>query len=172
MTSLLLDSELPFVFVPIIFMFVFAVFIISFAAKYKKDRTEREARTHTERAPIETQPTNPKPYLDTLRERQSQRRGSAHETEHHHVGNSVVSNTDGHTHVGSDEEEVYDVIVGSLGEVNDEGCVDLNGIRLIAHDIAYDTENGKKRDYSKVVSAAILGDVINTPRFKKPYGRK
>lgn len=74
-----------------------------------------------------------------------------------------------HEHLG--EEEHYDEIVGSLGEINDEGCEDLAGVRFIAHDIAYEITD-TQADYSKVAQAMVVGDILNNPRFKKPYTRK
>ena len=71
---------------------------------------------------------------------------------------------DAHTHLG--EEEHYEKIVGSLGEVDDEGCADLDGIRLIAHDEAYDGET-QSRNYSEIVKAIVLGEVLDKPGFKK-----
>ena len=76
---------------------------------------------------------------------------------------------DRHEHLG--EEEHYEEIVGSLGEVNDEGCEDLSGVRFIAHDMAYEI-NDEHADYSKVAQAMVLGEILNQPRFKKPYSHK
>ena len=72
---------------------------------------------------------------------------------------------DKHTHVG-DETESYDKIVGSLGEVEDEGCVDLNGIRLISHDEAYESV-AEKQNYEEIVKAMVLGEALANPAFKK-----
>ena len=78
---------------------------------------------------------------------------------------------DAHDHGHTGEEEHYEEIVGSLGEVNDEGCEDLSGVRFIAHDLAYDTsENGQ--DYTQLAKAMVLGEIINNPRFKSPYTKK
>ncbi len=78
-----------------------------------------------------------------------------------------VADVRAHSHKG--EEEHYEQIVGSLGDVNDEGCADLDGVRLIAHDAAYDTTPDGARDYSATVRAMVLGEVLNEPRFKHPY---
>ncbi len=71
-----------------------------------------------------------------------------------------------HEHHG--KEERYQEIVGSLGEVNDEGCSELNGIRLISNDIAYALNDDKNDfDLKKVGRAMIIGEVINDPAYKK-----
>lgn len=85
------------------------------------------------------------------------------------AGDVHVADAKAHGHKG--EEEHYDEIVGSLGDVNDEGCADLDGVRFIAHDAAYDGEEGA-RDYTAVVRAMVLGEILNEPRFKHPYRRK
>ena len=74
---------------------------------------------------------------------------------------------DNHTHIGNDEER-YDKIVGSLGEVDDEGCEDLNGVRLIAHDEAYEGVV-EKQNYDEIVKAMVLGEAIANPAFKKRH---
>lgn len=89
---------------------------------------------------------------------------------HTHNGNKVVANSDGHTH-NADNEERYEKIVGSLGEVDDEGCLDLDGVRLIMDDVAYSSDT-ESRDYSEIVKAVVLGDIINNPRFKTNYRKK
>ena len=74
-----------------------------------------------------------------------------------------------HGHTG--REEHYEEIVGSLGEVNDEGCADLSGVRFLADDIAYDLQEQDKVDYNRIAQAMVLGEIVNTPRFKSPYSR-
>lgn len=74
-----------------------------------------------------------------------------------------------HGHKGV--EEHYPSIVGSLGEINDEGCADLEGVRFIEHDVAYERSD-EQRDYTDVVRLMVLGEVLNDPRFKSPYHRK
>ena len=78
---------------------------------------------------------------------------------------SISYDTDYHEHVG-DEEERYEKIVGSLGEVDDEGCIDLDGIRLIAHDEAYESET-ESRNYTEIVKAMVLGEVLDKPAYKR-----
>ncbi len=77
---------------------------------------------------------------------------------------------DAHEHAHLGEEEHYEEIVGSLGDVNDEGCADLDGVRFIAHDIAYETQKyADSPEYGKVARVMILGEILNSPRFKNPY---
>ena len=80
-----------------------------------------------------------------------------------------VEDSRAHEHLG--EEEHYEEIVGSLGEVNDEGCQDLAGVRFLAHDIAYELQNESDVDYDRLAQAMVLGEIINTPRFKTPYSK-
>lgn len=139
--------------IPIV-LFAFGIALISIAvAVGKKKRQEAEK------------------WAARQMQNQQQRINSAKNTSqskkcdvHTHVGNRAIAR-DGHEHFGSDEER-YDKIVGSLGEVDDEGCDDMDGIRLIAHDEAYDVdvENG---DYSEIVKAMVLGEAIGNPSFKK-----
>ncbi len=70
-----------------------------------------------------------------------------------------------HGHKGT--EEHYEEIVGSLGDVNDEGCADLDGVRFISHDAAYDGDDSAPTDYNDILRLMVLGDVLNTPRFKR-----
>ena len=79
---------------------------------------------------------------------------------------------DAHEHAHLGEEEHYEEIVGSLGDVNDEGCEDLNGVRFIAYDVAYDTNVDGEHDYTELAKVMVLGDIINTPRCRAPYTRK
>lgn len=111
-------------------------------------------------------------YLDSLRKRRAAVHESTNtESTHAHSGDTVISKADGHVHYGGSDEEHYDEIVGSLGEVDDEGCFDLSGVRLIAHDIAYESDK-HGRDYTKVAQSIVIGDVLNNPRFKNPYRKK
>ena len=99
--------------------------------------------------------------LDYLREQQKQK---AEQHERHQA--------DAHEHGHEGEEEHYEEIVGSLGDVNDEGCADLSGVRFIAHDLAYDTSDKGKHDYAQLAKAIVMGEIVNNPRFKQPYHRK
>ena len=75
-----------------------------------------------------------------------------------------------HNHKGV--EEHYEEIVGSLGDINDEGCSDLDGVRFIEHDAAYEADDARQRDYTQIAKAIVLGEILNDPRFKKPYRSK
>ena len=81
-----------------------------------------------------------------------------------------VEDTERHGHVG--EEEHYEEIVGSLGEINDEGCADLSGVRFLAHDMAYEIHTQNDVDYDRLAQAMVLGEIVNAPRFKTPYTRR
>ena len=97
-------------------------------------------------------------YISSLREKQAEKHAQ-------HVA-------DAHRHAHLGEEEHYDEIVGSLGEVNDEGCADLSGVRFVAHDLAYEIRENEQPDYNKLAQAIVLGEVLNNPRFKSPYSPK
>lgn len=99
---------------------------------------------------------------DHLREQKRQTEAEKHELHQ--------ADAKRHAHIG--EEEHYEQIVGSLGEVNDEGCADLSGVRFIANDFAYEISENDHPDYVKIAQAMVMGDILNTPRFKKPYSRK
>ena len=79
---------------------------------------------------------------------------------------------DSHAHGHTGDEEHYEEIVGSLGEVNDEGCADLNGVRFIANDLAYEIQSQDNIDYDRIAQAMVLGEIINSPRFKTPYSKR
>lgn len=81
-----------------------------------------------------------------------------------------IDDYDDHQHLG--EAEHYEKIVGSLGEVSDEGCDELDGVRLVSHDDAYEITSADNGDLLKYAKAMVLGDVLNNPRYKKPYSRK
>ncbi len=82
-----------------------------------------------------------------------------------------ATGSDGHSHQG--EVENYDPIVGSLGNVSDEGCDELNGVRLIVTDLVYETDDEQiAYDLQAIGKSMILGEVLNNPRFKTPYGKK
>lgn len=168
MTFILLDGS-EFFMIPIAFFFVAMMLVVIFAvAKAKNSNNASQNNSAVIKQPTDSngRTQHQRDYLQELRNRQQQRKPKQEST-HTHVGNTIVSNDDGHSHVG-EEEEHYDEIVGSLGDVSDEGCADLDGVRLIAHDLAYESEDGS-RDYSEVAKVVVLGDVINNPRFKNRY---
>lgn len=101
--------------------------------------------------------------LDYLREKYAKQQAVDKHERH-------VADANEHEHQG--EEEHYEEIVGSLGEVNDEGCEDLSGVRFIAHDLAYELDDNDALDYTGLAKSMVLGEIINTPRFKQPYHKK
>ncbi|MCM1043250.1 MAG: hypothetical protein NC350_03455 [Corallococcus sp.] len=87
------------------------------------------------------------------------------------VRRGITVEGDGHSHT-SDEVEHYDKIIGSLGDVSDEGCSELDGLRLIVHDEAYSSDDQTPYDLSKVGQTIILGEIFGTPRGKQNYKYK
>ncbi len=77
---------------------------------------------------------------------------------------------DTHEH-HAEEVENYDKIVGSLGDVSTEGCIELDGLRTICNDKNYNGDTEQKFDLSKVAQAMVYGEILDNPRFKKPYGK-
>ncbi len=138
----------------VIFFVVMFVVVIGVAARKKASAKPSQTKPNAER-PAETHL-----YLEMLRRKKAQE--AAKHAAH-------VADAHAHEHKGS--EEHYEEIVGSLGEVKDEGCADLDGVRFIAHDVAYDNVENERRDYSDVVQAMVIGEILNEPRFKSPYHR-
>lgn len=137
---------LPLVFVPVAVIFAVAV-LLSKVLKRKSD-----GQTANRPQPRVEQPVR-------------QSGSSAYDKHRLHVEDAHK-----HGHVG--KEEHYDEIVGSLGDINDEGCADLDGVRFVAHDLAYDVDGEDATfDRDKLARALVLGDVLNSPRFKHPYGK-
>lgn len=102
---------------------------------------------------------------------QNNKRKAAQRTATTATTSTITFDGGDHTHSGS--AETYDPIVGSLGAVSDEGCDELNGVRLIATDLMYETEDdGKVYDMNVIRKSLVLGEILNNPRFKKPYGKK
>lgn len=117
-------------------------------------------------------------YLNGLRARNGEQRTTQN-------GNSANATTDGahkdncpavrdahaHDHVGF--EEHYAPIEGSLGSVDDEGCADLSGVRLIENDPDYaPTTDYNDVDRKELARIMILGEVFDRPAWKGPYTRK
>ena len=149
----------------VIFLSIFFVFgfVIVFALNYDriKKRKQQQANTTENNAYSSTNnkttmTDEQRRRLEYLREQQKQRTATEKHERH-------VADAEEHGHSG--EEEHYEEIVGSLGDVSDEGCEDLSGVRFIVHDLAYDTSDDD-RDYTELARAIVLGDIINTPRFK------
>lgn len=74
---------------------------------------------------------------------------------------------DDHKHL-YDEVEKTEKNIGSLGVVQDEGCEELDGIRLIVNDENYFNSDGQVNyDLESVGQAMVLGEVLANPKFKK-----
>lgn len=149
--------------IPVVFVvFVIAMIIVSVAQQSIKQKNSQE----TQRAPQQPRQTSApsalndsqKKYLSSLKEKQADKH--------------VKHQADAHSHAHLGQEEHYEEIVGSLGDINDEGCSDLNGVRFIAHDLAYELKDGEQADYNKLAQAIVMGEILNNPRFKHPYGKK
>lgn len=176
MVNLLCSSALSAIFPAIAMFVVFAVFVGVFASVSAKRRkfedSNRTAPQHQQR-PTEFTDGNgrtqhQRDYLNGLRVKLAEQKIAAQKNA---PTTGINANHEaGHAHVG-DNEERYEEIVGSLGDVNDEGCDDLDGVRLIVHDLAYEGEDAQ-RDYTEVAKVVVLGDIINSPRFKTNYRKR
>lgn len=172
MVNLLCSAEISEIIPAIVMFVVFAMLVGIFGSAAKKRQAEESKRAHQQQQrPKEftdgngrTQHQND--YLNGLRVKLADRKIAARDNAAT-TGSSVTFQEEDHAHV-SDDEERYEEIVGSLGDVNDEGCDDLDGVRLIVHDLAYEGEDAQ-RDYSQVAKVVVLGDIINNPRFKSNY---
>lgn len=73
-----------------------------------------------------------------------------------------------HKHGGGDAYEEVEPIVGSLGNVSDEGCKELDHIRFITP-ISYDGDDENVSfDMEKLATAMILGSALSEPKgFRK-----
>lgn len=155
----------------VIVIVVFVGVFVKIAQKSRDQKAQNEyaARYQARNASSVNTPTQQsgltdaqKTRLDYLREQQKQRQSEKHD----------LHQADAHQHAHLGEEEHYEEIVGSLGEVNDEGCEDLSGVRFIAHDIAYEISENEHPDYNRLAQAIVMGEILNNPRFKIPYTRK
>ena len=106
---------LPLLFIPVILMVIFAVIIITISKKLKSDKSARQSNKTAAVTDGNGRTQHQRDYINGLRVRQSEKK--------------IVSADGSHSHSG--KEERYEPIVGSLGEVDDEGCDELDGVRLI-----------------------------------------
>ncbi|MBQ7915084.1 MAG: hypothetical protein IJ492_02040 [Clostridia bacterium] len=154
----------------IIFIIAIVIIIIKVISKVSNKVDQEElVRQHQQQSEArQAQPSgltnSQRSYLEQLKERQRQRNQAAQGT----VTPTVHPVGSDHDHVGQQTEQ-YDEIIGSLGDVSTEGCDELSGVRLIAHDLAYAPERENSVDYDKVARAMVLGEVLNSPRYKVPY---
>lgn len=156
---------LPFIMVPVIFLVVFAVIIIAVVKRANAEKRRREIdRQNSQMTDGNGRTEHQRDYLASLRVQQSERKAKQHEQKQKELS----------THAHSGKAEHYEPIVGSLGEVDDEGCDELDGIRLVEHDESYcdDPDHIAQADMSELQKAIVLGEVLNNPRFVNPYKKK
>ena len=156
--------------IPIFFVVFFGVgsiMVVTALKQGKKHQQQQSKTAESYRTHSSTSTSNGKTAmtdeqrrrLDYLREQYKNSDEDKHE----------LHQKDAHEHGHVGDEEHYEEIVGSLGEVNDEGCDSLSGVRFIAHDLAYDGGEEGEHDYTELAKAMVLGEIFNTPRFKSPH---
>lgn len=153
---------------------VITAFIVVFVKIAQKERQQKaqqanEAR-YSEKNSVQasTQKPQQRQVANTQRVRSdNSRKQSLTDLDKHELHQADAKR---HAHMG--DEEHYEEIVGSLGEINDEGCEDLSGVRFISHDLAYELSDNEYAAYDKIAQAMIIGEVLNSPRFKNPYIHK
>ena len=160
------------VFILIVIVFCVIAGIHKTKAQNDKQREKQAAEQYKQR----NAETSGKSSIDSeqrrrqeeLKQRLQQKYGQVDEQARKHQKH--VEDSHEHGHLG--EEEHYEEIVGSLGEVNDEGCEDLSGVRFIATDLAYELQTSETVDCDRLAQVMVLGEVLNHPRFKQPYSRR
>ena len=173
------------VIIPFFIVFFVMFFVLAKVFKTAKDAQNKYPPMSTDNATEQTNSeTNgngrtreQEAYLAELRKRAAQRKLEQDgrpqtvtpPNDTHGDNCPAVADAHSHEHIGT--EEHYAPIVGSLGGESTEGCVDLDGVRLISHDAAYSgDEDQVQYDKNKVLQAIVIGEVLDTPRFKYPYG--
>ena len=161
----------------IVFVAVFIVGLVAVLVKAVKGTVtaKKQAQTtspYNESNAPTAQPRTTMTYeqrrkLETLRQQQQQRQQQQNRQERTPEEQHERHQQDAHEHAHVGEEEHYDEIVGSLGDISDEGCEDLNGVRFIMRDLAYETDD-EQTDYTKLVQSIVIGEIINMPKFKRP----
>lgn len=148
------------------FVVVFVVAVIIVLSRTAADKRKRAISAK------QTQYTDGNGRTEHQREYINAKRRQLAEMKNGSVSARNSLSGDDHYHAG--QEEKYDKIIGSLGEVSDEGCDELDGVRLIEHDEAYcdDPNHFIADDPTELERIIVLGEVINTPRFKQMYTRK
>lgn len=152
---------LAFALIPVFIGVIFAVVIVAVIKRAKAEQRRREMDQGKAQYPFTDgngRTEHQRDYLASKRRELAERKVSSADNSHSHSGKA----------------ENYGKIVGSLGEVNDEGCDELDGVRLIEHDEAYcdDPDHLVPRDLADIQKAIVIGEVLNTPRFKEMYRRK
>ena len=140
------------------------------AEEYKQRSAEKQSYTKTTAADEQRRQTEKMRQIARTFGLQVDDEPTAKANEQARKHQKHVEDSHEHGHLG--EEEHYEEIVGSLGEVNDEGCEDLSGVRFIATDLAYELQASETVDYDRLAQAMVLGEVLNHPRFKQPYSRR
>ena len=140
-------------------------FALSIASRFIKGKKDAESKAKGQQTPATQQPTAVrKTPSKTTQAKPAEKKQSTTAT-------PTVQFNDGHAHVG-DQVEQYDQIVGSLGAVSTEGCVEMDGFRLISNDENFDADSGETNfNLNKVAQAMVLGEILDKPRFKNPYKR-
>ena len=141
---------------PIIWIIGVALSIGAAVSKAKKAKEEQERKAQQVLVARKAQPS-------TTNRKQSQAKKPTKQT-------STINfeAVDTHEHHAEDVES-YDKIVGSLGDVSTEGCVELDGLRLICNDQNYNANDAQAFDLSKVAQAMVYGEILGEPRCKNPY---
>lgn len=150
---------LPFMIAPIIFIIVIVAIVVAVVKKANEDKRRREINEQNARHTDGNGRTeHQRDYLNAKRRELSERKIEAGDGSHGHSGKA----------------EHYTPIVGSLGKVDDEGCDELDGVRLVEHDESYcdDPDHIAQADMSELERAIVLGEVLNNPRFVNPYKKK
>lgn len=159
---------LPFVFVPLVFVLIITAIIVVTINKKKADKRQQEIYQQKVKESRDDigRTAHQRDYLNAKRRELAERKVAAY-------GERNVTGSDGHEHLGTTEER-YDPIVGSLGEVDDEGCEEMDGVRLLEHDEAYcdDPDHMVDMNYDELKRAIVMGEVINSPRFNNPFEKR
>lgn len=157
-----IEDVLPFLFVPVVFVLVFVVIVVALVKRVSAEKRKREMDEYNNQ-PLFTDGSG---RTDYQREYLAEKRRQLAEQK-------LKATNNAHSHAGSKTEK-YAKIVGSLGEINDEGCEDLDGVRLIDHDEAYcdDPDHTISTEPTELECAIVLGEALNTPRYKQMYRRK
>ena len=155
-----IEIFLPLLAVPIIFAVIIAIVVAAVIKRAKAEQSRRNLNSEIQSI-----------FTDGNGRTEHQRDYLL--SKQRELANRKLTSNDGsHSHSG--RHETYEPIVGSLGEVNDEGCDELDGVRLIEHDEAYcdDPDHIVSTDPTDLERAIVLGEVLNTPRYKQMYRRK
>lgn len=133
--------------------------VLSIGAAISKAKKAKEEQEKQAQRAAEVRKPKPKPAPSTAKQGKTQ---PVKQT------SSINFADDAHQH-HSETVEDYDKIVGSLGDVSTEGCIELDGLRLICNDQNYNTNDEQSFDLSKVAQAMIYGEILGEPRSKTPY---